>query len=341
MKYLIPLCLISSLALAEEPVKNPAIDACHQALITEDDSVSAIPLCKAQAEKGDKLGHFYYAMAIMLEQLPFKTAMHTGKAWHGSTVSLTDEDIKWIKVVEKQLQLSGDKGHGEAYYQLGQLLIHTKNVKKLNKGSVKKRHKKGLFYFVNAADGDNKNAIAALSEYVKSKMEGGKIPLRYSHYLSYVQMDWQQQGKKTNHHYGAYETWLAQVEQSQLEPEKLSRTTLAEMAKDYENGYFLYKNAEMAVKLYQMAADRGDAFAQYKAGDLLYSSKPAEAVNYLHQAAANQSGDAMLRLGDHFGCQGKKKQALHWYDQALAKGNDYAADEKATLLKTGKPSQCD
>jgi TPR repeat protein len=340
MKYLISLCFVSSLALATGPVQSSAIETCHQALISEDDSVTAIPVCKVQADKGEKLGHFYYAMAILLEQLPFKTAMHTGKAWHGPSVVLTVEDIKWIKVVEKQLQLAGDKGHNEAYYQLGQLIIHTKNVSALNKGSVKKRHKKGLFYFVNAADSGNKKAITALSDYVNSKMEDGKIPLRFSHYLSYVEMDWQQQGKKTTHHYAAYETWLAQVEQSQLEPEKLGRTTLFEMAKDYENGYFLYKNPDMALKLYQMAADRGDTLAQYKAGDLLYPSKPAEAVSYLHQAAANQSADAMLRLGDHFGCQGKKKQALHWYDQALAKGSDYAADEKTALLKTGKPSQC-
>ncbi|MCJ8270755.1 MAG: hypothetical protein MJK04_15295, partial [Psychrosphaera sp.] len=215
MKLLIPLFLVSSLAFADER----AVEQCHQALITEDDSVAAMPVCKVQADKGEKLGHFYYAMAILLEQLPFKTSMHTGKAWRGSTVTLTEEDIKWIKVVEKQLQQAGGKGHYEAYYQLGTLLVHTKKVGALNNGSVKKRHQKGLFYFVNAADSNNANAIAALSDYVKSKMEGGKIPLRYSHYLSYVEMDWQQKGKSQQHHYAAYETWLAKVEQSQLEPE--------------------------------------------------------------------------------------------------------------------------
>lgn len=255
-------------------------------------------------------------------------------------VTFTDEDAKWIRKAETKLRQSGEKGLNEAWYQLAHLVIYTKDVAALNRGSATKRYKKGLFYFVMAADDNHPKAIVALSEYVKSKMEEGKIPIRYSHYLTYVQMDWALKGKSDNHHYAQYERWLAQVEQTRLYPQRVAVKTVVAMAQDYENGYFLGLAPDDALKLYQVAAKRGDALGQFKAGDLLYETNQALALTYLQQSAANQSADAMLRLGDHFGCLGNKEQALKWYEKALSKGNEFAADEKASVLETGKPSQC-
>lgn len=330
-------CMFSSLSFAD----YAEVEKCRQALASQDDSVSAMVPCKAVADKGDKLGHFYYAMTILLEHLPFKTEMHSDEGWFESpTVTLTEQDIQWIREMEKQLKQSGTKGFDEAYYQLGVLLVHTKDVKALNNGSSKKRHKKALFYFINAADNNNKSAIAALSQYIKSKMVDGKIPLRFSHLTDYAQMDWTQKGEKKEHHYAAYERWLEQVQQTRKDPQKADVKLLTQMAKDYENGYFLGENVEEAIKLYQIAAKKGDAFSQFKSGELLLDSKPIVAFEYLQQSAANQWPDAMLRLGDHYGCLGKKDQALQWYEKALVLGNENAADEKASMLETGKPTQC-
>jgi TPR repeat protein len=250
----------------------------------------------------------------------------------GQSIASSDKSLMSLPACKAIID-TAEKGVSEAYFQLGKLIVNS------NKPS-NRRLKKGLFYLVLAADDGHKQAASILSQYVKSKMIGGKIPLRHSHYVSYVEMDWQAQGKSDQHHYAAYERWLEQVEQARIAPQKMSAQTLVEMATDYENGYFLGGDLNKALKLYKIAAKKGHSTAQFKAGEMLFDSNKTQAIAYLQQAARNQSSDAMLKLGDHFGCQGNKQKALLWYEKAIKQGNEYAVDEKAALVKTGKPTQC-
>jgi TPR repeat protein len=250
--------------------------------------------------------------------------------------SLTTSDLHISKQPACNTLLDlANEGNAQAYFQLGNLMVHTKHAV-----DGKKRIKRGLFYLVMAADEKDQNAIAVLSNYVKTKMVNGKIPLRFSHYQTYVEQDWALNGKSDKHHHAAYEQWLNQVEQAHMDPKQLDAETLASIATDYENGYFLGGDLGKAEKLYKLAADKGSALGQFKTGEILYAKTPTQALAYLRKAAKNQSGDAMLKLGDHYGCKGDKAKAMQWYEQAIKQGNEYAADEKTALLQTGKPTQC-
>lgn len=228
-----------------------------------------------------------------------------------------------------------NKGEPDAYYRLGQVLVNGDYS-----GDQRKRIKKGLFYLLMAADSNHRQAIAALSEYVKGKMIDGKIPLDLSHYESYVKMDWKLSGAKNTHHYVLYTRWLENVELSQTEPQKLSPQIQTQMAIDYENGYFLGRNPQRAEQLYKLAADQGNAFAQFKVAERLYPKAQAQALKLLHLAAEGRSADAMMALGDHYGCNGDSKKALSWYQQALEMGSEYAEEEIAAIKQSGKPSLC-
>lgn len=239
-------------------------------------------------------------------------------------------DIRELAGCKALLQAAA-KGNVEGYYRFGQLLILDNN---------KSRIKRGLFYWVLAADEHHTPSINAISQYVKRKMVDGKIPLRFSHYVSYLEMDWKLKGSKKDHHYATYQVWLDQVEQAQLAPQKLAPNTLAAMATDFENGYFVGANPNLANKLFEMAANKGSALAQYKMGEMLYAKNQSKAIKYLQQAAKNNSSDAMLKLGEHFGCQGQKSTATQWFKRASQLENEYAEDEINALNENGKPTIC-
>lgn len=245
-------------------------------------------------------------------------------------LSQSAKAISAISACQLLLQ-HGQKGQAEAYFQLGQLLAADKS---------KSRVRKGLYYLVLAAEENHTGAIGFISQYVKDKMVDGKIPLRFSHYETYLKMDWTLTGNKDTHHYAQYQQWLTTVELAFEAPETLDDKTLTALAADYENGYFLGKNLDKAQQLYQLAAQKGNAEGQLKAGELIYLKDKQKALSYLTLAAKNQSSDAMLLLGDHYGCLGEKDKALKWYENAVKLGNEYAEEEKESILKTGRPSQC-
>lgn len=236
----------------------------------------------------------------------------------------------------KQLIKASTRDNPFADYQLGMALITSQHI-----SNKQKRLRRGLYALITAADAGHRKAIHALSEFVKDKMQNGKLPIRWAHLIEYAEKDWQQLQQPQSHHYIDYQNWLAQVEQSQEDPKQLTANQLTNIAIDYQNGYFLGNQLQTAIKLFKLAAKKGNVVAQYKLGESLYPTDKTQALEYLMQAANNQSSDAMLMLGDHYGCQGNKEQALTWYQKAIALGNEYAEDERQTLIDTGKPTQCD
>lgn len=246
---------------------------------------------------------------------------------------LTTSDKKLHQLTNCDLLIKSDKA--ENLFIIGHLLTNTKH--KHNKSW---RQKRGLFYWVLAADQNNLSAIKALSEFVKSKMVDGKMPIKYGHYLSYVEADWALNQKDPKHHYAIYQQWLNIVEQSLQNPQQLPTNALLDIATAFENGYYLGKNPKTALKLYQIAAKRNSPQGLYKTGELLFDDEQGLALNYLYKAAELKSSDAMLKLGDFYGCTGNKQQAEKWYKQAIKAGNEYAEDELESLQSDGKPSQC-
>lgn len=226
----------------------------------------------------------------------------------------------------------GEKGDAAAYQQLGALLLAQKQT------SVGKR---GLYYLSLAADNGNVDALDAIYQYLSERMSQGKVPLKWAYLLSYLEQHWQQQGKPQEHLFNEYQQWLALLEKSHSDPQHLPAKTIEALAIDFENGYFVGKNMKKASQLYQLAADQGRPFAQFKTAQLLYPHSPKKALPLLEQAANNHSADAMMMLGDHFGCHGQKSLAQTWYQRAAAAGHDYAQEELEALQQTGKPSQCD
>lgn len=182
--------------------------------------------------------------------------------WRTPLTSINQSQLSALRLAEQQLRQATQKGDSEAMYQLGKLLIYSRQVDSVNQGKRARRQKQGLFQWVLAADENNRKAIAALSDFVQQKMVDGKIPLRFSHYLSYVEQDWALTGKREQHHYAAYERWLALVERARLSPKQLEVKHIVAMAQDYENGYFLGADNDKAIKLYQIAAEKGDAMSQ-------------------------------------------------------------------------------
>lgn len=235
----------------------------------------------------------------------------------------------------QQLVNLGSEGNTQPWFIYGQLLIDTPH---LHRQSY--REKRGLFYWILAAEQQHKRAIQGISHYVQHRMVDNKIPLKYSHLLPYLAADWQLANQDPQHHYARYQAWFAQVKVSQRHPEQLSNTQLIDIATAVENGYFLGKNISLALRLYELAAQRGDGFAMYKSGHLLYDKDLKTALSYLYRAAALQSNQAMLKLGDHFACNQQPQQAEHWYQQAMQANNEYAAEELHLLKTTGLPSQC-
>ena len=225
--------------------------------------------------------------------------------------------------------------NAENLFIFGHLLRNT-----AHKHNQSFRKKRGLFYWVLAADQNNISAIKGLSNFVKSKMVDNKIPIKYGHYLSYLEADWALNQQDPKHHYAIYQQWLDTVEQSIQNPQQQSTKTLIDIATALENGYYLGRNPKNALKLYRIAAERNDKTALYKAGELLLEKDQRTALMYLYKAAEFRSGDAMLKLGDFFGCSNNKDQAEKWYRQAIQVGNEYAEEELESLKNSGKPSQC-
>lgn len=252
---------------------------------------------------------------------------------NGCQQELIQSDKKLHQLTNCDLLIKSDDA--ENLFIIGHLLVNGEH--KHNKSWRKKR---GLFYWVLAADQNNLSAIKALSAFVKSKMVDGKMPIKYGHYLSYVEADWKLNKKDPKHHYAIYQQWLNIVEQSLQNPQKLPTNALLDIATAFENGYYLGKNAKTALKLYQIAAKRNSPQGLYKTGELLFDDEQGLALNYLYKAAELKSSDAMLKLGDFYGCSGNKQQAEKWYKQAIKAGNEYAEDELESLQSDGKPSQC-
>lgn len=275
-------------------------------------------------------------LAIFIFLLPFLVSANSKQLANQCQKQLqtSEQKLSQLNACQDLLKQANDN-NSEPLFIFGHLLVTTQH-----KHNNSYRKKRGLFYWVLAADQNNISAIKSLSEFVKHKMIDGKMPIKYGHYLSYLEQDWKLNGENPQHHYIHYQQWLDLVEQSQSEPQKLANKILVDIATAFENGYFLGQSNKNALKLYKIAAERNDTKALYKAGELTYHSDQTKALEYLHQAAKQQSGDAMLKLGDHFACNGNKQQGEQWYKQAIEAGNEYAEEELESLQSTGKPSQC-
>ena len=275
-------------------------------------------------------------LAILTLLLPYLANANISQLAQSCQKQLQTSQQKLPQLTQCQhLLKQANSNNSEPLFIYGHLLVTSQHQ---HNNSYRK--KRGLFYWVLAADQNNISAIKYLSEFVKQQMIDGKIPIKYAHYLSYLEQDWQLKGKDPQHHYAQYQQWLNLVEQSQSQPHKLANKILVDIATAFENGYFLGQSNHNALKLYQIAAARNDTKALYKAGELTYNTDQTTALKYLQQAAKQQSGDAMLKLGDHFACKGDKQQGENWYKQAIQTGNQYAEEELETLQNTGKPTQC-
>jgi hypothetical protein len=104
----------------------------------------------------------------------------------------------------------------------------------------------------------------------------------------------------------------------------------------YETGSAVKLDKKQAMKLYRMAADRGDAVAQNNLGILLYSEKNYEEAFRYHALSADQgytSGENNLACcyRDGEGTEVDLGKARYWFERAAAKGYEKATKSLARL----------
>ncbi|KAK7232189.1 hypothetical protein SO694_00030016 [Aureococcus anophagefferens] len=106
----------------------------------------------------------------------------------------------------------------------------------------------------------------------------------------------------------------------------------------YEHGRGVKLDKKKAARLFRMAADRGDADAQFNVGFLLYSEKKHEEAFRYYTLAANQGyTNGEFNLGICYkrgeGTEVDLVKARYWFERAAAKGHEDAIKALAAELE--------
>lgn len=96
----------------------------------------------------------------------------------------------------------------------------------------------------------------------------------------------------------------------------------------YEYGLGVAENKTEAFRFYEQAAEKNNAAAQYKLGQLYENENPKDAFNFYKQAAENKHAMARFKLAQCFekglGVPVDLAEAQRWYTKAAKKGCEQA-----------------
>ena len=104
---------------------------------------------------------------------------------------------------------------------------------------------------------------------------------------------------------------------------------MVQLGRLHDNGSGVKLDEKKAMKLYRMAADRGDAVAQSNIGAFLHSERKLEEAFRYYALAANQGyTSAEHNLGVYYsygaGTEVDLGKARYWFERAAAKGHEIA-----------------
>lgn len=112
-----------------------------------------------------------------------------------------------------------------------------------------------------------------------------------------------------------------------------------ELSRIHSQGGPKYRDADLARKHLQIAADKGFPEAMEELGLAMRTWKPEEAIKWLRRAAEENQPGAMFALGDAcydgVGLSQNKLDALRWYRAAAKLGHKGAASKAAQILYKG------